>query len=144
MGNERPNHLHQHRCLPPPRPPPHSRPGSSNRFFFFPVRPALPLPPMTSPCWAVLDISLEPNQAGASIDRETENGLTALIGAAEEDPHAPGHAWVRNDEGWEVLAAALLLDRRIHRPKVSSTRFYFVCFASKSRRLSLPCSRLVY
>ncbi|CAM9523835.1 unnamed protein product, partial [Ectocarpus sp. 4 AP-2014] len=57
-------------------------------------------------------------QEGASIDRETENGCTALISAAEEDPHAPNHTWVRNEEGWEVLAAALLLDRRIHRPKI--------------------------
>lgn len=63
--------------------------------------------------------SFEPNQEGASIDRETENGMTALISAAEEDPHAPGHTWVQNDEGWEILAAALLLDRRIHRPKVN-------------------------
>lgn len=52
--------------------------------------------------------------------------MTALISAAEEDPHAPGHTWVTNDEGWEVLAAALLLDRRIHRPKVRS-RFDNVC-----------------
>lgn len=58
------------------------------------------------------------HQEGASIDRETENGKTALISAAEEDPHALGHTWVRNEEGWGVLAAALLLDRRIHRAKV--------------------------
>lgn len=45
--------------------------------------------------------------------------MTALISAAEEDPHAAGHTWVKNDEGWEVLAAAFLLDRRIHRPKVT-------------------------
>ncbi|CAM9118928.1 unnamed protein product, partial [Hapterophycus canaliculatus] len=53
-----------------------------------------------------------------SIDRETDSGKTALISAAEEDPQALGHAWVKNEEGWDVLAAALLLDRRIHRPKI--------------------------
>lgn len=51
--------------------------------------------------------------------------MTALISAAEEDPHAPGHTWVTNDEGWEVLAAALLLDRRIHRPKVTRALMLF-------------------
>lgn len=59
-------------------------------------------------------------QEGASIDREKATGKTALISAAEEDPQAPGHVWVKNEEGWEVLATALLLDRRIHRPKVST------------------------
>ena len=71
-----------------------------------------------------LDRKNLPHQEGASIDRETENGKTALISAAEEDPQAPGHTWVQNEEGWEVLAAALLLDRRIHRPKVRNTCIY--------------------
>lgn len=53
-----------------------------------------------------------------SIDRETASGKTALISAAEEDPRALGHSWVRNEEGCEVLAVAFLLDRRMHRPKV--------------------------
>ncbi|CAN0056265.1 unnamed protein product, partial [Laminaria digitata] len=55
---------------------------------------------------------------GSSIDRETVSGKTALISAAEEDPHSFEHHWVKNEEGWEVLAVAFLLDRRIHRPKV--------------------------
>lgn len=63
-------------------------------------------------------------QEGVSIDRETASGKTALISAAEEDPCSLGHEWVRNEDGWDVLAAALLLDRRIHRPKVLYDRVY--------------------
>lgn len=57
-------------------------------------------------------------QEGVSIDRETGRGMTALMSAAEEDPGSLGHAWVKNEEGWDVLAVALLLDSHVHRPKV--------------------------
>lgn len=55
---------------------------------------------------------------GVSADRETPSGKTALLSAAEEDPGSLGHTWVQNEEGWDVLAVALLLDRRMYRPKV--------------------------
>ncbi|CAM9703220.1 unnamed protein product [Discosporangium mesarthrocarpum] len=55
---------------------------------------------------------------GISINHEAPNGSTILMAAAEEDPAALGHEWVRNDEGWQVLAVAFLLDRGINRPKI--------------------------
>ncbi|CAN0033805.1 unnamed protein product, partial [Choristocarpus tenellus] len=56
---------------------------------------------------------------GITINYEAANGNTALIAAAEEDPSSAGHEWVQNEEGWQVLAVSFLLDRKIHRPKVS-------------------------
>lgn len=59
-------------------------------------------------------------QEGALIDHETDRGKTALINAAEEDPEAVGHKWLRYEDGSEVLAVAFLLDRPIHSPKVQA------------------------
>ena len=55
---------------------------------------------------------------GAPIDYETDNGMTPLIRAAEEDVDAVGYVAVLNDDKDEVLAVEMLLDRPTKRPKV--------------------------
>mmetsp|Transcript_4710 Transcript_4710/g.10162 ORF Transcript_4710/g.10162 Transcript_4710/m.10162 type:complete len:1225 (+) Transcript_4710:321-3995(+) len=56
---------------------------------------------------------------GAPIDYETTNGMTPLIRAAEEDVNAVGYVAVVNEDGDEVLAVEMLLDRPTKRPKIA-------------------------
>ena len=58
------------------------------------------------------------DHVGCSIDTETEDGLTTLIVAAEENVAGLNHEYMRNDDGDEVLAVVYLLDRQDYRPAI--------------------------
>eukprot|EP00605_Chrysophyceae_sp_TOSAG23-4_P001653 GSChrysophyteH1.ASY1.ANO1.1814.1 assembled CDS len=58
-------------------------------------------------------------ECGVSIDMETPEGVTALIGSAEEDTGVPFYAPMTNDDGKPCLACEYLLDRTMFRPSVN-------------------------
>jgi ankyrin repeat protein len=56
---------------------------------------------------------------GITIDLETPDGQTALIGASEEDCDAMNHTFMKNDDGRDCLQVEFLLDRRYYRPSLN-------------------------
>lgn len=56
---------------------------------------------------------------GITIDLETPDGSTALIGASEEDADALNHEYMINDDGSKCLAVEYLLDRHYYRPAIN-------------------------
>jgi ankyrin repeat protein len=58
-------------------------------------------------------------QCGVSIDMETPEGSTVLVGASEEDTGVPFYAPMVNDDGRPCLAVEYLLDRTDYRPSVN-------------------------
>lgn len=56
---------------------------------------------------------------GITIDLETPDGQTALIGASEEDCDSMNHIFMKNDDGRDCLQVEFLLDRRYYRPSLN-------------------------
>lgn len=74
---------------------------------------------------------------GALIDYQTSRGVTPLLRAAMEDPHAVNHKPCINDEGTEVTAVSYLLDRPTKRPMIDfeadigHTALTFSCYHAR-------------
>jgi hypothetical protein len=74
---------------------------------------------------------------GALVDYQTSRGVTPLLRAAMEDPHAVNHKPCINEEGAEVTAVSYLLDRPTKRPMIDfetdigHTALTFSCYHAR-------------